>query len=127
MDWQILRRDSSHGTQPAGVERPDEEVRHDAPLRLLSEVMDQGKARPSFPCDFGQTEKMFKLLEYSSSLESAIVIQSQIKKACKGQCKRRCVCGSVNTQHLRDHYGVDRCWWPRVRALRGQSGLRITV
>ena len=28
----------------AGVERTDEEVRHDAPLRLLAELRDQGKA-----------------------------------------------------------------------------------
>ena len=36
--------DSSHGTQPAGVERADEDVRHDAPLWLLAELRDQGKA-----------------------------------------------------------------------------------
>ena len=52
MDWQhcgvgrqIIRRDSSNGTQPAGVERPDEEVCHDAPLRLFAEQRDQGKAK----------------------------------------------------------------------------------
>ena len=39
MDRQILRRDSS--TQPAGVERAGEDVRRDAPLRLLTEIMDQ--------------------------------------------------------------------------------------
>ena len=44
VDRLILRRDSSHGTQPAGVERADEEVHHDAPLRLLAELRDQGKA-----------------------------------------------------------------------------------
>ena len=43
-DLQIGRRYSSHGTQPAGVERTDEEVRHDALLRLLAELRDQGKA-----------------------------------------------------------------------------------
>ncbi len=37
VDRQILRWDSSHGTQPEGVERTDEEVRHDPPLRLLAE------------------------------------------------------------------------------------------
>ena len=31
--------------QPAGVEIADEEVCHDAPLRLLTELRDQGKAR----------------------------------------------------------------------------------
>ena len=31
VDRRILRRDSSHGTQLAGVERADEEVRRDAP------------------------------------------------------------------------------------------------
>ena len=36
VDRQILRRDTSHGTQLSGVERPDEEVRHDAPIRLMS-------------------------------------------------------------------------------------------
>ena len=45
VDRQILRSDSIHGTQPAGVERTDEEVRHDAPLRLFAELRDQGKAR----------------------------------------------------------------------------------
>ena len=52
LDWQhrgvnrqILRRDLNHGTQPAGVERTDEEVRHDALLRLLAELRDQGRAR----------------------------------------------------------------------------------
>ena len=45
VDRQILRSDSSHGIQPAGVERTDEEVRHDAPLRLFAELRDQGKAR----------------------------------------------------------------------------------
>ena len=44
VDRQILRRDTSHGTQPAGVERADEEVHHDAPLRLPAELRDQGKA-----------------------------------------------------------------------------------
>ena len=34
-----------HGTQPAGVDRTDEEVHHDAPLRLLAELSDQAKAR----------------------------------------------------------------------------------
>ena len=32
-------------------------------------------------------------------------------------------CGNVYTWH----YDVDRCWWPRVRALRAQNGLRITA
>ena len=27
-------------------------------------------------------------------------------------------CRSVYTRHLRDHYGVDRHWWPRIRAPR---------
>ena len=45
MDRETLRRDSSHGTQPAGMERADGEVRHDAPLRLLVELRDHGKAR----------------------------------------------------------------------------------
>ena len=31
----------SHGTRPAGVERADEEVRHDAPLRLLADLVTQ--------------------------------------------------------------------------------------
>ena len=38
-------RDSSHGTQPGGVERADEDVRRDAPLRLLVEVRELCKAR----------------------------------------------------------------------------------
>ena len=42
---QILRRDTSHGTQPAGVERADEEVHHDVPKQLLVELRDQGRAR----------------------------------------------------------------------------------
>ena len=32
-------------SQPAGVERTDEEVHHDAPLRLLAELRDQGKGK----------------------------------------------------------------------------------
>ena len=47
VDRQILHRDSSHGTQPAELERPDEEVRHDVPLWLLAELRDQCKARQS--------------------------------------------------------------------------------
>ena len=43
MDRLILRRDASHGTQPAGVESPDEEVRHDALLGLLAELRDQAE------------------------------------------------------------------------------------
>ena len=43
VDRQILHRDSNHGTQPEGVERTDEEVRHDAPLRLFAELRDQGQ------------------------------------------------------------------------------------
>ena len=39
------RRDSRHGTLPAGVGIADEEVRHDAPLRLLAEPRNQDKAR----------------------------------------------------------------------------------
>ena len=45
LDWQhrrmvrpIIRRDPSHGTQPAGVERADEELCHDASVRLLAEL-----------------------------------------------------------------------------------------
>ena len=45
VDRQILRGDSSHGTQPAGVERTDEEVRHDAPLRLFAELKAQSHIR----------------------------------------------------------------------------------
>ena len=45
VDRQIIRRDSSHGTQPAGVERADEEIRHDASPRLLAELWGQCKAR----------------------------------------------------------------------------------
>ena len=40
------KRDSGHGTPPAAVERTDEEVHHDAPLRLLAELRDQGKRQP---------------------------------------------------------------------------------
>ncbi len=40
---EVFRRDTSHDTQPAGVERADEEVRHDAPQRLLAGL--RGKAR----------------------------------------------------------------------------------
>ena len=46
----VLQSCSRHGTQPAGVERTDEEVRHDAPLRLFTYPMDQGKA--GFTCEF---------------------------------------------------------------------------
>ena len=35
----------AYGTQPAGLERTDEEIRHDAPQRLLAELRDQCKAR----------------------------------------------------------------------------------
>ena len=37
--------DWNYGTPPAGVERTDEEVRHEAPLRLLAELRDQGEGR----------------------------------------------------------------------------------
>ena len=36
---------AQYGTQMAGVERTDEAVSHDAPLRLFAELRDQGKAR----------------------------------------------------------------------------------
>ena len=52
VDRQILRRYSSHGTQPAGVERPDGEDHHDSPLRLSADLRDkarQGKARQGIP------------------------------------------------------------------------------
>ena len=42
----------------------------------------------------------------------------------RGQRKRRRVVG-VFTRRLRDQYGVDRHWWPRIRAPRAQNGLRI--
>ena len=38
----------SHGTQPAGVERADEEVGHDALLLPLAELMDKVKAIHEF-------------------------------------------------------------------------------
>ena len=45
VDRQILRRNCNHGTQPAGVERFDEEVHHDAPPWILVELRDQDKER----------------------------------------------------------------------------------
>ena len=33
---------TTNGAQPAGVERPDEEVHHDASLRLLAELRQDG-------------------------------------------------------------------------------------
>ena len=34
-------------------------------------------------------------------------------------------CRSVYTRHLRDHYGVDGHWWPRIHAPHAPNGLRI--
>ena len=52
LDWQhrgegeqIIRSESSHDTQPAGVERVDGEIHRDAPLRHIAELRDQSKAR----------------------------------------------------------------------------------
>ena len=43
VDQQIIRRDSSYGKLPEGVERTDEEIRHDVPTLLLAELRNQGK------------------------------------------------------------------------------------
>ena len=62
VDRKILRRYSSHGTQPAGVERPDGEDHHDSPLRLSADIRDkatQGKARNTAAVLFsGQSKRI---------------------------------------------------------------------
>ena len=50
--------------------------------------------------------------------------QQSFKRRAKVSETSAC-CRSVYTRHLRDHYAVDRHWWPRIRAPRAQNGLRI--
>ena len=52
--------------------------------------------------------------------------QQSFKRRANVSEKSAC-CRSVYTRHLRDHYGVDRHWWPIIRAPRAQNGLRIRL
>ena len=54
----------SHGTQPAGLERADEEIRHNAPLELLAELRDQGKARQGNVRQISQTLRVTPTFHY---------------------------------------------------------------
>ena len=39
--------------------------------------------------------------------------------------KKTAYCRSVYNRPMRGHYGVDRHWWPRIRAPSAHNGLRI--
>ena len=67
MYWQIPRGDATLGPQSAGVGRTDEEVHHDAPLRLHAELRDQAREK---------VEERWVSLQYHYTIDHAHVSHS---------------------------------------------------
>ena len=84
--------ETSHATQPAGVERADEEVRHDARLRLPVELRDQGKALKhstihitSRSAIFASVVTIQKLATYLYQSVPTVIIAQADKSCCMPQ------------------------------------------